>query len=144
MIDWYTSAWFDKYLKNDCTADPRLLTQRWRYDGEEASIDPNHDGNMFSVYYPSRLDIHLASGKRYDNENLRTDASGLTFNDGYNGQYAYINIDRSPDVGETNWGACSASAAKAHHKRKRARRRAAARRRRRAAALRRRGARFTG
>jgi dienelactone hydrolase len=143
MIDWYTSAWFDKYLKHDCTADRRLLTQRWRSDGEEASIDPNHDGNMFSFYYPSRLDIHLANGKRYDNEDLRTDTNGLTYNDGYNGQYAYIDIDRSPDVGETNWGSCpaSASAEKAAAKR----RRAAARRRRRAAARRRsRGATFTG
>ena len=144
MIDWYTSAWFDKYLKNDCTADPRLLTQRWRYDGEEASIDPNHDGNMFSFYYPSRLDIHLANGRPYDNENLRTDTHGLSFSDGYNGQYAYIDINRSPDLAETSFGACPASTAKSAARRGKARR-AAARRRRRAAARRRSGgARFTG
>ena len=146
MIDWYTSAWFDKYLKSDCTADQRLLTQRWRYDGEEASIDPNQDGNMFSFYYPSRLAIHLANGKRYDNENLREDTNGLTFNDGYNGQYAYVGIDRSPDQAPTSWGACPASAkATALAQRGRARRAAARRRRRRAAAKRRsRGATFTG
>ncbi len=137
MIDWYTSAWFDKYLKGDCTADQRLLTQRWRSDGEEASIDPNHDGNMFSFYYPSRLDIHLANGTHYVNENLRTDTHGLTFDDGYSGQYAYINIDRSPDVATTNWGACPATAnatgsrrhhkARKHHHRRRVRHRRAAR-----------------
>ena len=31
----------------------------------------------------------LANGKRYDNEKLRTDANGLTFDDGYNGQYLH-------------------------------------------------------
>jgi dienelactone hydrolase len=122
MIDWYTSAWFDKYLKRDCTADQRLLTQRWRHDGEEASIDPNHDGNMFSFYYPSRLDIHLANGKRYDDENLRTDTHGLTFSDGYQGQYAYIHLDRTPDVADINWGACPAKATRHKAKRRRHRR----------------------
>jgi hypothetical protein len=112
LIDWYTTAWFDKYLKGDCTADRRLLTQRWRYDGEEASIDPNHDGNMFSFYYPSRLDIHLSGGQHYDNENLRTDTHGLMFNDGYSGQYAYISVDRSPDVGTTDFGACPPTSAR--------------------------------
>jgi hypothetical protein len=109
MIDWYTSAWFDKYLKRDCTADRRLLTQRWRNDGSEAWIDPNHDGNMFSFYYPSRLNFHLANGKRYDNENLRTDVHSLTYKDGYSGQYSYVYIDRSPDVGTTDFGSCPAS-----------------------------------
>jgi hypothetical protein len=41
-------AWLDKYLKGDCTADRRLLTDRWRHDGDEAAIDrPRHDGNLF-------------------------------------------------------------------------------------------------
>ena len=63
MIDWYTTAWFDKYLKLAPGADAELLTQRWRDDPIEAGIDPNHDGNAFSFYYWSRLDIHLANGK---------------------------------------------------------------------------------
>jgi dienelactone hydrolase len=106
-INWYTTAWFDKYLKNDCTAERRLLTDRWRHDGAEAAIDqPNHDGNMFSFYYPSRLDIHLRNGKRYTNENLRANATGLTSNDGYPGEYSYISIDRSPDLATTNFGSC--------------------------------------
>jgi hypothetical protein len=106
MIDWYTTAWFDKYLKRDCTADRRLLTQRWRHDGPEAAIDPDHDGNMFSFYYRSRLDMRLANGRRYDNENLRADARGLTFRDGYAGEYSYVYVDRSPDVGTVNFGSC--------------------------------------
>ena len=31
-IAWYTSAWFDKYLKHEKAADKRLLTNRWRED----------------------------------------------------------------------------------------------------------------
>jgi hypothetical protein len=107
MIDWYTTAWFDKYVKGDCTADRRLLTDRWRHDGQEAGIDqPNHDGNMFSFYYRSRLDFHLASGRRYRNENLRDDAHGLRSRDGFHGEYDYVAIARSRDRGITDFGAC--------------------------------------
>ena len=107
MIDWYTTAWFDKYLKRDCTADRRLLSDRWRHDGEEAAVDqPNHDGNMFSFYYRSRLDIRLANGRRYRNENLRDDATGLSPRDGFGGSYSYVAIDRSPDTANTGFGGC--------------------------------------
>ena len=82
----------------------------------------------------------MASGKRYDNEKLRTDANGLTFDDGYNGQYAYINIDRSPDVATTSFGACPAAAHKAvRHRSKKRRRRVHSRR-----TARRKAPRFTG
>jgi hypothetical protein len=96
-IDWYTTAWFDKYLKGDPTADARLLSNRWRHDGEEAAIDPNRDGNMFSFYYPSRLDVQLASGTRLDCEDIRPGCAGLSDADGHPGSYDFINIDRSPD-----------------------------------------------
>jgi hypothetical protein len=36
-IAWYTTAWFDKYLKGDPGADARLLTERWRNDPIEGS-----------------------------------------------------------------------------------------------------------
>ena len=62
---------------------------------------------MFSFYYPSRLNFHLANGKRYDNENLRTDVNRLTYKDGYSGEYSYIYVDRSPDVGTTDFGSLS-------------------------------------
>jgi dienelactone hydrolase len=121
MIAWYTMAWFDKYLKRSCTADQELLTQRWRNDGPEAAIDPLHDGNMFSFYYPSRLDFRLANGKRYDNENLRANTRGLTYRDGYGGEYAYIWLDRSPDVSTVSFGACPAAAKPKKHAKKRPR-----------------------
>jgi hypothetical protein len=99
IIDWYTSAWFDKYLKHDSGADAKLLTQRWRSDPVEAGIDPNHDGNAFSFYYYSRLDFHLSDGHAYDCENLRDGCAGLipASQDGWSGNYSYINIDTSPD-----------------------------------------------
>ena len=111
MIDWYTTAWFDKHVKGDCTADRRLLSDRWRRDGEEAPIDqPDHDGNLFSFYYRSRLDFHLAGGRRYVNENLRDDATGLSSRDGFPGSYSYVAIDRSPDDQTTDFGSCAAQA----------------------------------
>lgn len=123
MITWYTSAWFDKYLKRGCTADRRLLTRRWRHDAAEAAVDPNHDGNMFSFYYRSRLAFHLANGKRYDNENLRDHTRGLKSNDGYKGRYSYLSIDTSPDTAETKWGRCPArphrAAPRSHHRSRR-------------------------
>jgi dienelactone hydrolase len=93
LTAWYTTAWFDKYVKGDPTADQRLLTNRWRHDGAEAAIDPDHDGNAFSFYYPSRLDIAGA-----DCEDLRAGCAALSDDDGYPGEYSYVAIDRSPDA----------------------------------------------
>src|SRR5438477_7727354 len=90
MIDWYTTAWFDKYVKGDSTADQRLLTDRSRSDSAEAAVDPNGDGNMFSFYHLSRLDFHRADGTQVDCENLRLGCPALTPDDGYSGQYSYI------------------------------------------------------
>jgi dienelactone hydrolase len=100
-IDWYTSAWFDKYLKHQASADKRLLTNRWREDAAEAAVDPNHDGNAFSFYYLSRLDIHLRKGgQAWDCEDLREGCAGMvvTKRDTYKGEYSYLNIDTSADA----------------------------------------------
>jgi hypothetical protein len=98
MISWYTTAWFDKYLKGDPGADAELLTNRWRHDSAEAAVDPTGDGNMFSFYYPSRLDIHRSGGGAFDCENLRRGCGGaLSDDDGFPGQYSYLKVDTSPD-----------------------------------------------
>jgi dienelactone hydrolase len=121
LIDWYTTAWFDKYLKHDPAADKRLLSTRWMDDPIERQIDPNHDGNAFSFYYYSRLDIHLANGSRWDCENLRDGCPGMVpaADDGHHGVYSYISIDTSPDAvvgtgarlrGANGLSACPASA----------------------------------
>jgi dienelactone hydrolase len=98
-IDWYTSAWFDKYLKHQASADKRLLSERWREDSVEAAVDPRGDGNAFSFYYLSRLDIHLQSGTHWDCEDLRDGCAGMvrTAKDGFPGSYSYFAIDTSPD-----------------------------------------------
>ncbi len=97
ITDWYATAWFDKYLKHQPSADRRLLTQRWRSDLVEAGVDPNHDPNAFSFYYYSRLDFGLTGGARFDCENLRDGCPGLVSNDGYKGDYSYIAIDTTRD-----------------------------------------------
>jgi hypothetical protein len=111
-IDWYTTAWFDKYVKGDPTADRRLLSDRWFNDAQEAAVDPDGDGNMFSRYYRSRLDIGLAGGGRFDCEDIRPDAMRPSppstpdqhcpgfipeASDGWPGNYDYVAIDTSPD-----------------------------------------------
>jgi dienelactone hydrolase len=98
MIDWYTTAWFDKYVKGDPTADQRLLTNRWRHDDQEAAVDPDHDGNVFSFYHPSRLDFTLANGKKVTCEDVRTGCSQLVEDDGRPAGYSYIDITHSADA----------------------------------------------
>jgi dienelactone hydrolase len=98
LIAWYTQAWFDKYVKHDLSADRRLLTDRWRYDSEEAAVDPDHDGNMFSSYFGSRLDIHRADGTRFTCEDLRSGCTGgLVADDGYPGVFSYFALATTPD-----------------------------------------------
>jgi dienelactone hydrolase len=97
-ITWYTTAWFDKYVKGDATADRRLVTDRWRSDAQEGAVDPNHDANMFSFYYRSRLDIGLAGGGRFDCEDMRPGCPGMSSDDGVPGTYDFYKIVTSPDT----------------------------------------------
>lgn len=99
-IAWYTTAWFDKYVKGDPGADKRLLTNRWRHDAQEAAVDPFGDGNMMSQYYRSRLDVRLAGGKHFRCEDLRAGCPGLVDNDGVAGSYDFVSIARSPDTAQ--------------------------------------------
>jgi hypothetical protein len=96
-IAWYTNAWFDKYVKGDASADKRLVTSRWRGDAQEAAVDPHADGNMFSWYYRSRLDIGLSGGGRFVCEDMRAGCPGMSADDGVAGDYAYLPIATSPD-----------------------------------------------
>jgi len=68
---WYTIGWFEKYVKRDLAADRLLLTDRWRRDAESAAVDPTGDGNIFSAYLRSRIDIARAGGGRVRCEDLR-------------------------------------------------------------------------
>ena len=90
ITDWYTTAWFDRYLKGDPGAMARLLTERWRDDPVEAGVDPNHDGNAFSFYYHSRLDIALTGGGRFDCEELRDGCPGMSSPTATPADYSYV------------------------------------------------------
>jgi dienelactone hydrolase len=97
LTAWYTTAWFDKYVKGDPGADARLLTTRWRDDAAEKAVDPDHDGNMFSFYYRSRLDIVRAGGVRFTCEDLRTGCDGMVDEDGWPGTYDAVRVATTPD-----------------------------------------------
>ena len=77
LASWYTTAWFDKYVKGDATADSRLITSRWLDDRPEAQVDPRRDGNMYSFTFRSRLDIGLDGGARFRCEDMRRPDCGL-------------------------------------------------------------------
>ena len=96
MIDWYATAWFDRYVKHDLQADRRLRTNRWRHDAQEGAVDPNHDANMFSFYYRSRLDFGRGA-TRFLCEDMRPGCPGLSDDDGVAGTYDYLAIARSAD-----------------------------------------------
>jgi alpha-beta hydrolase superfamily lysophospholipase len=82
MAGWYTTAWFDKYVKGDPTADRRLLSGRWRADALEAAVDPDRDGNMLSFYYRSRAAFHRADGSLVTCDDLRAGCPALMVQDG--------------------------------------------------------------
>ena len=63
----------------------------------DRGVDPNGDGNAFSFYYWSRLDIHLANGSVWDCEDLPTGCPGMVADEGYPGVYSYLAVDASPD-----------------------------------------------
>jgi pimeloyl-ACP methyl ester carboxylesterase len=93
LVTWYTDAWFDYYLKHQKSAYRRLTTDRWRSDAKEAAVDSYHDGNAFSYYYRSRLDIRKPGGGRFDCESLRRGCPDLTSDDGYHGSWSYVKVD---------------------------------------------------
>jgi hypothetical protein len=95
VVTWYTSAWFDKYLKHESSANKRLLTSRWRDDAVGGAVDPSGDPNLFSYHYLSRLDIALPNGTRFDCENLRAGCTGQSTRGTDCGptEYSFIAVD---------------------------------------------------
>jgi hypothetical protein len=98
LTAWYTTAWFDRYVKGDLSATRRLLTTRWRHDGPGASVDPAGDGNLFSRYYRSRLDLGHHGGLRARCEDLRAGCRALTARDGRPGGYSSYRIATRKDA----------------------------------------------
>jgi dienelactone hydrolase len=97
LAAFYTTAWFDKYVKGDSSADARLVSARWRGDPGDRAVDPAGGGNLYSFYYRSRLDIRLADGSRFTCEDLRSGCPGMVSNDGLPANYSYLAIATAPD-----------------------------------------------
>src|SRR4029078_7948671 len=114
LTTWYTTAWFDAYVKGDATAQRRLRTDRWRNDAQEGAVDPDKDPNMMSRYYRSRLDIGRG-GERFVCEDLRAGGAVLLADAGGGKDYDYLSIVTTPDSGPAAGGAgapsCVAAAA---------------------------------
>lgn len=81
QLAWYTTAWMDRWVKGDHSADARLLTSRWHRDPRDFQIDPAGRGNLFSANLRSRFDFPRAddSGQVHC-EDLRQ-GCGLLVND---------------------------------------------------------------
>jgi len=59
---WYTTAWLDKHVKGDASADARLLTDRFRVDPVEKALDPSEGGSLHSFYFRSPVAFTGADG----------------------------------------------------------------------------------
>jgi hypothetical protein len=75
------------------------LTDRWRNDPQEAAIDLQGDGNLYSFYYRSELALHAhpdGTGRVIRCSNLRAGCPALFPRgaDGYRGGYSYLDARR--------------------------------------------------
>jgi len=86
LAAWYTTAWFDKYVKCPGAANPsaceqhadaRLLSDRWRDDAPGQAVDLNADPNVFSFYFRSRFDFIDAGGSEQICDDMRAGCSNM-------------------------------------------------------------------
>jgi dienelactone hydrolase len=86
LAAWYSTAWFDKYVKCpgaanpascEADADARLLTDRWRDDAPGGAVDTNSDPNVFSFYFKSRFDFVDADGTEQICDDLRAGCDNM-------------------------------------------------------------------
>jgi dienelactone hydrolase len=98
MVNWYTSAWLDKYVKGDGTADARLLSSRWRDDAIGRGVDLNTppDGNLYSFYFRSRYDFHTGGGAETICDDMRAGCPSMA-PDGLPPNYSYLAEALTPD-----------------------------------------------
>src|SRR5258708_15238214 len=73
------------------------MTTRWRSDPAEAAIDINHDGNMFSFFYQSRLRFQRSNGGAvFYCEDLKAGRDGFTRPDRASRAFSYAHIETAP------------------------------------------------
>ncbi len=104
LLAWYTTAWFDKYVKGDATADRRLLTDRWRDDRLGGEADLLGDTNVLSRYFLSTLDIERSGGGRAVCDDVRAGCAVLS-SDGQPADYGIDSDALTPDAAGPGLGA---------------------------------------
>ncbi|MBV9212083.1 MAG: hypothetical protein JOZ25_00365 [Actinobacteria bacterium] len=101
MVAWYTTAWFDRFVKGDRHANARLLTNRWCDDAREKAVDPNspRDGDLYSFYYRSQLAFGIGKGRSATSTDMRADCSraGVLRSDGLPATYDFVADAHTPD-----------------------------------------------
>ena len=105
MVAWYTTAWFDKYVKCaadlECErdADRRLLTDRWRTDERGGMVDANADPNLYSFYLRSRYGLTTADGAVVSCDDMRAGCASMGADGGPLG-YDFVADAYTPPPGE--------------------------------------------
>ncbi|MDX6583758.1 MAG: hypothetical protein QOI10_2942 [Solirubrobacterales bacterium] len=105
MVAWYTTAWFDKYVKCadgsacEADADRRLLTDRWRDDARGGQVDTNGDPNDYSFYRHSRYDLHTAAGAEVTCDDMRAGCASMG-PDGLPAGYDHVSDAYTAPAGE--------------------------------------------
>jgi hypothetical protein len=75
---WYTTAWFLRYVAHRPIGQAMLLTRRWQNDTIAQAYDPEHDPNVMSWHFRSRLSIHRLDGGSWLCNDLRRGCAGMT------------------------------------------------------------------
>jgi dienelactone hydrolase len=86
VVAWYSTAWFDRYVKCPGTSDEekcarqaekRLLSDRWQADAPGEAVDLNDDGNLFSFYLRSRFDFTATNGDELICDDMRAGCESM-------------------------------------------------------------------
>ncbi len=83
LVAWYSTAWFDRYVKcaSDAAclarADRRLITDRWRDDERGGQVDTNGDPNAYSFLKRSRFDLVTGDGAELTCDDMRAGCASM-------------------------------------------------------------------
>lgn len=98
LVAWYSTAWFDRYVKcpgaaheRRCAsgADSRLMSDRWLEDKPGRAVDLNDDGNLYSFYLRSRFALTDAGGNPQVCDNMRAGCANMS-PDGAPKPYSFV------------------------------------------------------
>ena len=112
LVAWYTTAWFDRYVKcrnSACKADAdaRLLSDRWRDDARSGQVDSNGDANVYSFYSRSRYDLRDSGGIERVCDDMRAGCASMK-PDSLPAGYSFVSDAYSAPAGEPGGGSGAA------------------------------------